>query len=203
MSHGERAELRQRMRAQRLELSATERIAAARGVGEQLEALPEFLTDLRIGAYWAVRGELPLSHALPPLYRRGQIVLLPVLGNAGSLRFSPWLPGQELVANRFGIPEPEHNPANEVDPRALDLVLVPLLAFDRRGRRLGSGGGWYDRSFAYLQVQPRPASTLLVGVGYANQEVPALTAEAHDVTLDFVVTERELIDCNAAATPSA
>ncbi|MBK7144498.1 MAG: 5-formyltetrahydrofolate cyclo-ligase [Xanthomonadales bacterium] len=202
MSHGERAELRKNMRERRVALSAGERIAAARGVGEQLEALPEFLTDLRIGAYWAVRGELPLSHALPPLFRRGQIVLLPVLGNAGTLRFSPWLPGQELVANRFGIPEPELDPANELDPHALDLVLVPLLAFDRRGHRLGSGGGWYDRSFAYLQTQPRPASTLLVGVGYADQEVPSLTAEAHDVALDFVVTERELIDCNATVPPA-
>ena len=115
---------------------------------------------------------------------------------------SPWLPGQELVANRFGIPEPEHNPANEVDPRALDLVLVPLLAFDRRGHRLGSGGGWYYRSFAFLKTQTRPASTLLVGVGYADQEVPALTAEAHDVALDYVVTERELIDCHAGAAPA-
>lgn len=202
MSHGERDELRKNMRERRVALSPGARIAAARGVGEQLEALPEYLTDLRIGAYWAVRGELPLSHALPPLFRRGQIVLLPVLGNAGTLRFSPWLPGQELVANRFGIPEPEHNPANEIDPRALDLVLVPLLAFDRRGHRLGSGGGWYDRSFAFLQAQPRPASTLLVGVGYADQEVPSLDSEAHDVALDFVVTERELIDCNATVPPA-
>ena len=128
-------------------LSPAERIAAARGVGEQLEHLPEFLTDLRIGAYWAVRGELPLSHALPSLFRRGQIVFL------------------------------------------------PLLAFDRRGHRLGSGGGWYDRSFAFLADLPRPAHCVLVGVGYAFQEVPMLPVEAHDVRLDFIATERELIDC--------
>lgn len=202
MSHGDRAALRLRMRELRLAIAPAERIGAARAVGERLAQLPEFQTDLRIGAYWAVRGELALSHALPPLYRRGQIVLLPVLGAGELLRFSPWLPGQELVANRFGIPEPEHNPANEVDPRALDLVLVPLLAFDRRGHRLGSGGGWYDRSFAFLNAQTRPASTLLVGVGYAGQEVPALDTEAHDVALDYVVTERELIDCHAGAAPA-
>ena len=198
MSHGERDDLRNRMRERRTSLAPGERIAAARGVGEQLETLPEFLVDLRIGAYWAVRGELPLSHALPALFRRGQIVCLPVLGPEQRLRFAPWLPGQDLAANRYGIPEPEQNPANAVDPHALDLVLVPLLAFDRRGHRLGSGGGWYDRSFAFLQNRPRPANTVLVGIGYAFQEVPMLPVEAHDVRLDFVVTERELIDCNPA-----
>lgn len=196
MSHGERDELRTRMRERRTALPPVERIAAARGVGEQLETLPEFLTDLRIGAYWAVRGELPLSHALPPLFRRGQIVFLPVLAAERRLRFAPWLPGQDLAANRYGIPEPEQNAASAVDPHALDLVLVPMLAFDRRGHRLGSGGGWYDRSFAFLQDRPRPANTVLVGVGYAFQEVPMLPVEAHDVRLDFIVTERELIDCN-------
>ncbi|MBL0028989.1 MAG: 5-formyltetrahydrofolate cyclo-ligase [Rhodanobacteraceae bacterium] len=195
MSHGERDELRDRMRERRMALSPAERIAAARGVGEQLEHLPEFLTDLRIGAYWAVRGELPLSHALPSLFRRGQIVFLPVLGADQRLRFAPWLPGQDLAANRYGIPEPEQNAANAVDPHALDVVLVPLLAFDRRGHRLGSGGGWYDRSFAFLADLPRPAHCVLVGVGYAFQEVPMLPVEAHDVRLDFIATERELIDC--------
>jgi 5-formyltetrahydrofolate cyclo-ligase len=198
MSHGERDDLRSRMRERRMALPPGERIAAARGVGEQLETLPEFLVDLRIGAYWAVRGELPLSHALPALFRRGQIVFLPVLGPEQRLRFAPWLPGQDLAANRYGIPEPEQNAANAVDPHALDLVLVPLLAFDRRGHRLGSGGGWYDRSFAFLQDRPRPANTVLVGIGYAFQEVPMLPVETHDVHLDFIVTERELIDCNPA-----
>jgi 5-formyltetrahydrofolate cyclo-ligase len=196
MSHGERAELRKSMRERRQALSPGERIAAARGVGEQLETLPEFLTDLRIGAYWAVRGELPLSHALPNLFRRGQIVMLPVLAGNDRLRFAPWLPGQELKANRFGIPEPEQNAANAVDAHALDLVLVPLLAFDRRGHRLGSGGGWYDRSFGFLQNKPRPANTVLCGIAYGFQEVPLLAVAEHDVRVDFIATERELIDCN-------
>ena len=199
MSHGERAELRQHMRDRRMALAPGERIAAARAVGELLETLPEFLTDLRVGAYWAVRGELPLSHALPALFRRGQIVFLPVLGSRDQLRFAPWLPGQDLAANRFGIPEPEQNAANAVDPHGLDVVLVPLLAFDRRGHRLGTGGGYYDRGFAFLQGRERPAHTLLIGVGYAFQEVPMLPVEAHDVRLDYIVTERELIACNEPA----
>ena len=199
MSRAERAELRQRMRAQRIALAAAVRIQAARGVAQQLEQLPRFLTDLRIGAYWALRGELPLSHALTALYRRGQITFLPVLAPEELLRFAPWLPGEPLLSNRFGIPEPTKNGASVINAQALDVVLVPLLAFDRRGHRLGTGGGWYDRSFAFLQQRERPASTLLVGVGYAFQEVAQLPDAEHDVRLDYIATEHELIDCNAPA----
>jgi 5-formyltetrahydrofolate cyclo-ligase len=83
-------------------------------------------------------------------------------------------------------------------PAELELVLVPLLGFDRRGRRLGYGGGYYDRSFAFLKAGARPREPLLVGVAYAFQEVPQLRAEPWDVTLDFIATEHELIDCSAA-----
>ena len=195
MSDASRDELRKRMRASRLTLAAPARIEAARGVAAQLEGIPKLVSDLRIGAYWAVRGELPLSHALTRFYERGQIVFLPVLAAAELLRFAPWLPGEALVANRFGIPEPEKNGASIVDPHALDAVLVPMLAFDRRGHRLGTGGGWYDRSFAFLQSRPRPANTLLIGIAYGFQEVPMVPDAAHDVRMDYIATERELIDC--------
>ena len=77
----------------------------------------------------------------------------------------------------------------------IDLVLVPLLGFDRRGNRLGAGAGYYDRSFAFLKEKPRPAQPLLVGIGYHFQELPQLTPQPWDVALDFVATDRELIEC--------
>ena len=77
----------------------------------------------------------------------------------------------------------------------IDLVLVPLLGFDRRGNRLGAGAGYYDRSFEFLRAKPRPAQPLLVGIGYHFQEVPELPAESWDVPLDFIATDRELIEC--------
>lgn len=198
MRDDDRDAVRKRMRDQRRALPANARIDAARGVASQLEHVPKLLRELRIGAYWAVRGELPLSHALSAMYRRGQIVFLPVLASDEQLRFSPWLPGEPLAANRFGIPEPEKNGASVIDAHGLDVVLVPLLAFDRRGHRLGSGGGWYDRSFAFLENCPRPAKTVLVGVGYSFQELPMLEVKSHDVRMDYIATEHELIDCNAA-----
>jgi 5-formyltetrahydrofolate cyclo-ligase len=196
MSHGSRDELRRSMRQARMALAAADRVDAARAVSAHLAQWPALGAALRVGAYWAMRGELPLSHVLTMCYQRGQIALLPVLAPADCLRFAPWLPGEPLLANRFGIPEPEHNGASALDPHALDVVLVPLLAFDRRGNRLGTGGGWYDRSFAFLHGRARPAKTVLVGVGYAFQEVPMLPVADHDVRMDCIVTERELIDCH-------
>jgi 5-formyltetrahydrofolate cyclo-ligase len=78
---------------------------------------------------------------------------------------------------------------------------VPLVAFDRRGNRLGFGGGYYDASFAFLRDAERPASPILVGIGYAFQEVDALATEPWDIRMDYVATERELIDCTGTATP--
>jgi hypothetical protein len=72
---------------------------------------------------------------------------------------------------------------------------VPLLGFDRRGHRLGTGAGYYDRSFAFLGDQSRPAKPILVGIGYSFAERPMLPAESWDIQMDFVATERELINC--------
>jgi 5-formyltetrahydrofolate cyclo-ligase len=82
-------------------------------------------------------------------------------------------------------------------------VLVPLVGFDRRGNRLGSGGGWYDRSFAFLRDVPRPARPILVGIGYHFQEVEKLDAQPWDIPMDFIATDRELIACTVtdAMTP--
>ncbi|BBD80904.1 5-formyltetrahydrofolate cyclo-ligase [Aerosticca soli] len=199
MDTARRRELRLELAARRRALGPAERIAAAQGLRRSLEQLPEYHTDERIAGYWAHDGELPLNLVIPPLIARGQRFLLPMLTAERSLRFAPWQPGDPVAPNRHGIPEPVA-PREWFAPFQLDLVLVPLLAFDRRGRRLGTGGGYYDRSFAFLNEQPRPAEPLLVGVGYAFQELPDIEAADWDVPLDYVATDRELIDCHAAAS---
>ena len=189
-----RRELRQRLADQRRALPPAERIAAAQGLRRSLEQLPEYFTDARVAGYWASQGELPLNLVIPPLAARGQQFLLPVVGTNKSLRFAPWQSGDEVRPNRYGIPEPAE-PEELLEPFQLDLVLVPLLGFDRRGNRLGYGGGYYDRGFAFLNEQVRPTEPLLVGVAYAFQELPEVDEEDWDVPLDFIATERELIDC--------
>jgi len=187
--------LRAQMRERRAGLNAAERMAAANGVAASLEQLPEFLVDRRIGGYWAVGGEVPLLAAVARLNARGQQYYLPIVGDDRRLRFAPLKPNADMRVNRYGIPEPEHAVADLLAPQDIDLVLLPLTAFDRCGRRLGMGGGYYDRSFAFLRDVSRPAPPLLVGIGYAFQEVATLPAQDWDVALDFIATEKELIDC--------
>ena len=195
-----RDEARAQLRRQREQLAPVARIAAARGVAAALEQLPEFLVDTRVAGYWAVGGELPLHAALVALQSRGQQYHLPVLQPGRRLAFAPWRRGVELQPNRYGIPEPACAPADLLAPEMLDLVLVPLLAFDRRGHRLGTGGGFYDRTFAFLRGLPRPAQPVLVGIGYSFQETAAIPAQGWDIQMDFVATERELIDCTSAVS---
>jgi 5-formyltetrahydrofolate cyclo-ligase len=195
-SSSSRAELRTRLRAQRAALGAGERITAANALISTLEQLPEFLVDTHVAGYWAVGGELPLNIALGRLHARAQNYYLPVLVESTLLKFAEWRPGISVRTNRFGIPEPVCEPSTLLSATQIDLVLVPLLGFDRRGNRLGAGAGYYDRSFTFLRATTRPAQPLLVGIGYHFQELPELPAQSWDVPLDFVATDRELIECS-------
>jgi 5-formyltetrahydrofolate cyclo-ligase len=197
----ERQQLRLRLREQRANLPAAQRIAAAQGLLQQLQQLPELSVDERIGGYFAVNGELSLHLVVAQCWRQGKAFHLPVAGADRQLRFARYSAASTVQPNRFGIPEPVVDADETVGPAALELVLVPLLGFDRRGHRLGYGGGFYDRSFAFLQAVERPALPLLVGIGYSFQEVDTLAAESWDVKLDLIATERELIDCSIAPPP--
>jgi 5-formyltetrahydrofolate cyclo-ligase len=154
----------------------------ARHLGEQ----PHLRDPGYVGGYWAVNGELPL-HAVQLRLAPGQVWCLPLVQDDGSLRFAPWRAGDPMQPNRYGIPEPVLEPASTLAPDQLQWALLPLLGFDRGGGRLGMGGGYYDRAFAFRRGSAAPPR--LVGVGYAFQELPALDAEPWDVPLDAVVTE--------------
>lgn len=188
----DRSVLRAALRERRRQTSVPERIAAAAKVAEQLATLPEWQTDERIGGYWALPGELPLNLAAAACARAGKTWHLPVVGGDSRLSFVAHSAGDAVAPNRYGIPEPVGGV--QVAPESLQLVLVPLVAFDRQGNRLGSGAGYYDRSFAFLREGERPREPLLVGVAFGFQEVEALAAEPWDVKLDLVITERELIE---------
>jgi len=192
-ANDERAELRAEMRARRRGQGAAERMAAAMVLPSRLAALPELSTAGYVAGYWAIDGEFSL-HALL-MQPRPFVYCLPRLRQDGSLGFAPWRTGDPVRANRYGIPEPDIERSSELEPEQMSLVLVPLLGFDRRGGRLGAGAGYYDRSFAFLNSPLRMPQPRLVGVGFSFQEIPAFAAQPWDVALDFVATERELIDC--------
>lgn len=180
-----RAALRRLLRERRRALPPALRIAGAEALAARLLALPFAPQDGHVAGYWAMDGEIAL-HAwqlrLPSAVR----YCLPVLGEDGLLRFAPWRPGEDLVANRFGIPEPVSAP---LPAAAMALIVTPLVGFDAAGHRLGMGGGWYDRSLAFRSAAAAPP--WLVGAAFDAQRVDALAAEAWDVPLDAVCTETD------------
>ncbi len=186
MTADDRQDLRQQLRQRRRDIPAAERIAAAETLAARLLALPFAAVEGHVAGYWAMDGEIALHRwqmQLPPQ----QTYCLPVL-HGTLLRFAPWRPGQPLRTNRYGIPEPEVDPDHALHAEDMALVVAPLVGFDPQGRRLGMGGGWYDRSFAFRQRQSAPP--WLVGAGFAAQQVPALPVEDWDVAVDAICTEQ-------------
>lgn len=182
----DRAALRRRMRDARRAIPAPARIAAADLLAARLLTLSFAPSNGFVAGYWAMDGEIAL-HAwqlrLPPDVN----YCLPVLHEDGRLRFAPWRPGAALVANRFGIPEPDVTDDALLQPQDLALVVTPLVAFDRHCHRLGMGGGWYDRSFAFRK--DGTTTPLLVGAAFESQRVDALDPATWDIPMDAVCTE--------------
>lgn len=181
--------LRKTLRERRRSLPPQQRIAAAEALAGRVLALPFLPTSGYVAGYWAMDGEIALYRWQMQLPAH-QTYCLPVLHDT-LLRFAPWRPGQPLRANRYGIPEPDIDPAHALPAQDMVLVVVPLVGFDPLGRRLGMGGGWYDRSFAFRQR--RSAPPWLVGAGFAAQQVPALPVEDWDVAVDAICTEQAIL----------
>lgn len=141
-----------------------------------------------VSGFWPLAEELDLRPLLETLSLRGCRVVLPAMtGKDRPLVFRDWKPGDELVPAGFGTLEP----AASREARAPDLLLVPLLAFDRHGYRLGYGGGFYDRSLAELRAVK---TVTAVGVAFSTLEVDTVPRNANDQPLDWIVTEREALE---------
>lgn len=195
--HGDRAP-KQVLRAKALEQRrkvdpSTEAAFAEHLAGEGL-AIARRLRPKVVSAYYPLPGEPSTLALLERLAAARFTTALPVTGKRGTpLVFRLWKPGEPTVRGKMAIEEPLAT-APETDP---DLLFVPLAAFDRTGHRLGYGAGFYDRTLAALRAK-KPVWA--AGVAYSMQEVPQLPFEAHDERLDYVLTERELIDCRAGPT---
>lgn len=188
----DRNALRRELRARRRAIPAPERIAAAEALAERLLRLSFAPTSGYVAGYWAMDGEIAL-HAWQLRLPRECTYCLPLLHDDGRLRFAPWRPGEALVSNRHGIPEPDVAADALLPAEMMALVLLPLVGFDLNGHRLGMGGGWYDRSFAFRHrtaAHGRTAPPWLVGAAFAVQQTDALSPADWDVALDAVCHER-------------
>lgn len=176
------------MRQQRAALGADDIAAASLTIARRLWTLAPMARARRIGGYAAVRGEVDCAPALARARTRGRLVCLPVV-HGERLLFAPIDGGSRMLSNRFGIPEPACTPVSCLGAMHLDVVLVPLLAFDDEGHRLGMGGGFYDRSFAFLTRRRHWFRPCFIGLAYEFQHVGHIPAQSWDVPLHMVVTE--------------
>ena len=177
------------MRARRRALTTEEHELRSAQLCRRILSAPDFLRARRFAAYLSNDGEPDLDLVFERAERMGKQAYLPSLKDRG-LWFLPVASDTTMVRNRYGIAEPSCHPGERVKPFALDLVLVPLVAFDARGVRLGMGGGYYDRSFAYLNLRARWRRPRLIGVGFDFQRAESISPQPWDVRLDGVITER-------------
>ncbi len=192
-----RGSLRASLRARRRAVAPAERARAARRVARHADHALGLRAGRRIAVYAAAAEELDTSCLIALALRRGCLVYLPRIDPRPRVRAMCFARLTERRSvNRFGISEPEG--PRLASASLLDVVFLPLVGFDRHGTRLGMGAGYYDRALQFLRRRSVWRAPLLVGIGYASQEVDRIAPAAHDVPLDLVITERGVIRCERA-----
>ncbi len=142
-----------------------------------------------VSGFYPYQSEIDVRPLMGRLAGEGWMSCLPVVVAKGQpLAFRRWYAGEPTIRGKWDIPRPAED-APVVEP---DVLLVPMLAFDRAGYRLGYGGGFYDRTLALLRAK-KPI--IAIGVAYAAQEIPAVPRGDHDQPLDYVMTEQEVFRC--------
>ena len=188
-----RPQLRRLLRKARRALTPGEQRQAAKGLFRQLAQDPHFRRARHISLYLPTDGEIDPRLLLREAQRRGKITYLPVLSAwpRTKMVFQRIAPGEKLIPNRFRILEPRINHARQRKVWTLDLVLLPLVGFDPNGGRLGMGGGFYDRSLAYLARRQCWRKPTLLGLAHECQKVENLTQASWDVPLQGTVSDKQ------------
>ena len=175
---------RERLIGERLKMTVDERRRKGDRIAAALDAAIESMEGLTISVYWPFRGEPDLRGWIDRVMQRGGRCALPlVVGRGQPLVFRLWMPGDALERGVWGIPAPSSGA--EVLP---DVVIAPVVGFDRACYRLGYGGGFFDRTLAALPRKPR-----VCGVGFAQSAVRTIYPQPHDIPMDVVVTEEGLV----------
>lgn len=196
------SDLRRHIRELRRQLTTHQRHEAARELARRVVGLKVFQNARSIAAYLAFDGEMDPAPLVERAWEMGKRVYLPVLVGHPQARmvFAPYGPDTPLEANRFGIPEPQVAEEHRLPAQQLDLVLTPLVAFALDGTRMGMGGGFYDRTFAFLAHPEHLHKPRLLGLAYELQKVDGLVRQSWDVPLDGIATETGLYPGDADKT---
>lgn len=188
-----RDQLRKFLRAKRNALNSKQQAEAAIHLLRLILKLPQFLKAKRVALYLASDGEMDLTPLAHQSWAMGKEVYLPVIHNlkARELWFVRYEPDTQLIPNKYKILEPNPRTNQKLAAHLLDMVFMPLVGFDEQCHRLGMGGGFYDRCFAFKQKSPK-SKPLLIGVAHECQKLEAIPQEDWDVPLDFVISDKEV-----------
>ena len=185
-----KAELRQQLRARRLDLALSQRSDFDDLIRQHLYQLIDSRIpvsgNLSIAAFWPFDGEPDITPVCRRLWDLGGEIALPVIGSASenTMNFHHWHRDTQLEQNSFGIYEPQHTAIKMISE--FDILLIPIVGYDRFGNRLGMGGGYYDRQLAKLNKMSTP---LKAGIAYSLQETAEMGVDEWDIPLHGVVNE--------------
>ncbi len=186
------AAIRLDKRALRRALSPNQQKQHSQALLTQLNHEKSYRNAQHIGCYLANDGEIDPYLLIEHAWFQGKTVYLPILSPLkNQLYFAPYKANSGLKLNRFKIPEPVCKPAQWKTARQLDLLLLPLVAFDASGNRIGMGGGFYDRTLAYLRHRQYWKKPHLIGLAHECQKVEKLIAESWDIPLNQIISEAQ------------
>lgn len=187
-----RQQLRQDIRRKRRALTRTEQLRAAKRLHAQLCRRPEFIRARHVALYLPNDGEIDPRPLLESCWKMGKKTYLPVLHPIlhNRLWFVPFDRNTKLVRNIYKIEEPPIIKAPRRPPWALDLVLLPLVAFDANGNRMGMGGGYYDRTFSFKSRGQSIPGPKLIGLAHELQRVDRLPVENWDIPLAGIISDQ-------------
>ncbi len=189
--------IRKDMRQRRAQLSTKTIRQASQSISRRIQRHPAFKASQSTAAYLPCAGEADPQPIIQGAWERGQSIYLPRVLDGKHMHFVSYRADTPMVLNRYGIAEPNVHASQEIHVHDLDLILLPLVAFDRHGTRLGMGAGYYDRALAVRLRRRRWRKPRLIGLAYDFQEVEGgLQRESWDVPLDAVVTENRWINCS-------
>ncbi|MGB0734217.1 MAG: 5-formyltetrahydrofolate cyclo-ligase [Pontibacterium sp.] len=197
-----RKQIRQQIRRQRRNLSQHQQTRAALNLRNNLATTLSFQRAKHIALYLANDGEIDPMPLIKYCWKLGKQVYLPLLHPIATNRlwFVHYTPSTPMTRNKYGISEPKLRGCIRRTPKALDLVCLPLVAFDCKGNRMGMGGGYYDRTFSFKMATGHSQKPTLMGLAHELQRLPSLPVESWDIPLDAIVSDKRIYQTSTKRT---
>lgn len=183
----DKANIRKDLITERNQLSKEKVLSLSNEISKKLLTLDVYTVAQNIAVYFSIKNEVSTTQIIKESINRNKNCFLPVV-KGDKLDFAQINNPDELTLNKYGIPEPKHD--NTIDISQLDIIVLPLVGYTRKGQRIGMGGGYYDKTLGALDKLPP-----LIALAYSFQEVECNAFDSWDINLNIVVNEREIIYC--------